>query len=140
VLFAATSGTQHQLWASDGTPAGTFLVATLAAIHSPAVWSNGLLFFQGNDSSGAGDELWKSDLTAAGTAMVKDVVPGGRSSNVGSILDLNGVALFMAEYRGPFGEVFCCDLWRSDGTEAGTYRLAGSSGLSSHAVIGNQVF
>jgi ELWxxDGT repeat protein len=97
VLFAATSNTQRELWKSDGTPAGTSLITSVALIHGPAVWANGLLFFQGNDLSGHGDELWTSDLTAAGTLMVKDILPGSSSSNVQWIVDLNGVALFSAQ-------------------------------------------
>src|SRR5262245_57845283 len=74
LLFAANDGSHGtQLWATDGTAAGT---AMLTNINSQG---NGLLptdltavgntlYFVAN--AGQGDQLWKSDGTAAGTGMV----------------------------------------------------------------------
>ncbi|MBX3405427.1 MAG: hypothetical protein KF869_01580 [Phycisphaeraceae bacterium] len=76
------------------------------------------LFFYGNAGNGAGSELCMSDGTAAGTVMVKDLRPGANSSVVRDIVDLAGVAVFVAQTDGEGYE-----LWRSDGTEAGTYMI-----------------
>jgi len=75
-----------------------------------------------------GSELWKSDGTAAGTSMVKDIRPGASSSDPGkavisSVLSYTnfsatviGGILYFAANDGANG----VELWRSDGTEAGT--------------------
>ncbi|MFQ5515000.1 MAG: ELWxxDGT repeat protein [Myxococcota bacterium] len=70
-------------------------------------------------------ELWKTDGTASGTELVKDVWPGTRSSLVvpgvpgrGSLTNLNGTLIFVATTP-PTGT----ELWKTDGTEAGTVLL-----------------
>lgn len=124
------------LYKSDGTPAGTTRVGPAAA-HLAA--SSGKLFFAGATAgvSGGptgGTELWASDGTAGGTALVKDIYPGGiyisrwvrgsrtpvrmwraHSSSPAELTDLNGAVVFAAT-NGTSGR----ELWRSDGTAAGT--------------------
>ena len=72
-----------------------------------------------------GTELWKTDGTAQGTALVKDIAPGPDPPgplffDIGprSLVDVNGTLFFAAsdQTRG-------FELWRSDGTEAGTLRV-----------------
>ena len=71
-----------------------------------------------------GYELWKSDGTEGGTVLVKDVQPGPGSSLPGFfaddalLVDVNGTLYFAAD-DGVTGS----ELWRSDGTEAGTLRV-----------------
>src|SRR5262249_54185657 len=69
-------------------------------------------------------ELWKSDGTAAGTVMVKDIIPGGAGSNPGGaygyiFTNVNGTLYFSAD-DGAHGQ----ELWKSDGTAAGTVLVA----------------
>ncbi|HSK75389.1 MAG TPA: ELWxxDGT repeat protein, partial [Thermoanaerobaculia bacterium] len=112
-----------EIWKSDGTQAGTSLLIDLCpgscsstprSLHV----SNGALFFIADDGA-RGLELWKSDGTAAGTVLVKDVYPGsGNPSTQGSpggLLDVDGVVYFAAN-DGVHGQ----ELWKSDGTAAGT--------------------
>ena len=47
--------------------------------------------------------------------MVKDILPGGLDSYPRVLADVDGT-LFFAAYDGPVGT----ELWKSDGTEAGT--------------------
>ena len=66
-----------------------------------------------------GLELWKSDGTAAGTVLVKDIVAGsqgvGFSTSERPAVSVAGLFFFVAD-DGTSGQ----ELWRSDGTEAGT--------------------
>src|SRR5579864_1578089 len=65
------------LWTSDGTTAGTHLVARVALRDLTATPAG--LFFAGDDGV-HGYELWRSDGTGAGTAMLEDLNPGAPSS------------------------------------------------------------
>jgi ELWxxDGT repeat protein len=81
---------------------------------------NGTLFFTATDGV-TGFELWKSDGTEAGTVRVKDIWPGSDGSFplfVGALVDLNGTLFFAAD-----DGVTGVELWKSDGTEAGTARV-----------------
>jgi ELWxxDGT repeat protein len=73
----------------------------------------GQLFFHADDGV-HGDELWTSDGTDAGTTLVKDVNPGGGSSNISEPTNVNGTLFFNAYDGNAYG------LWKSDGTAAGT--------------------
>lgn len=68
-----------------------------------------------------GQELWRSDGTEAGTTMVKNIAPDVVSSNPEQ-LTVIGSTLYFTTYRNLFGNDGR-DLWRSDGTDAGTVRL-----------------
>jgi len=117
------------LWKSDGTAAGTTTVR-LVEVSSPLTDVNGTLFFAGTDANGT--QLWKSNGTTAGTTMVKDIFPGGstqyyygyngrysryvpNSSDPSGLTNVNGV-LYVTADDGTDGT----QLWKSDGTAAGT--------------------
>src|SRR5262249_59482779 len=81
--------------------------------------AGGSLYFRANEGV-HGAELWTSDGTADGTALVKDINPGAADGRPGVIapqrlVDVGGIAYFSATTTGAGSE-----LWRSDGTEAGT--------------------
>jgi ELWxxDGT repeat protein len=124
VLFF--TGRDHrgvELWKSDGTAAGTVRVKDI----NPGEYSSRpthltaagpLLFFTAYDDGG-GYELWKSDGTAAGTRRVKDIYPGAASAfyqdDGTELAYANGLVFFMAS-----DGVTGYELWKSDGTAAGT--------------------
>ena len=124
-------GINDELWVSDGTTSGTFLVkeinpGTEGSYPCNLINLNGVLYFSAFEP-GTGYELWKSDGTSAGTEMVKDIEPGVQSGlQSGEKAGLLGVShfdvtkangfLYFPATTGATGR----ELWKSDGTEAGT--------------------
>lgn len=117
-----------ELWRSDGTPSGTYMVADIipgwggvfSASYTPIpqlLTVGNRLFFRGHNETN-GIELWTSDGTAAGTMQVKDVAPGTESGilTVGHVLASMGNTVYFIANDGVHGT----ELWRSDGTDAGT--------------------
>lgn len=88
LLFAANDAISgEELWRSDGTAVGTFLLSDIN-ISSPGSSSYpdqltlagpSLVFFVANDGS-HGRELWRTDGTAAGTRRLTDINVGGDSN------------------------------------------------------------
>lgn len=128
LFFTADDGIHgRELWISNGTGGpGTFLVKD---IRPGAEGSNprdltqvgNRVFFSANDGV-SGQELWVSDGTPAGTHLVKDIFPGADSAieplpfrRERRFQEFGGVVFFGANDGVHGGE-----LWRSDGTAAGT--------------------
>jgi ELWxxDGT repeat protein len=116
------------LWKSDGTAAGTVLVKDVHPGTSPASYLapysltdlNGTLFFVSDDGV-HGHELWKSDGTAVGTVMVKDIgpaIPEQPGTWMGGPAGLTAVGDTV--YFTHVNSTFDRQLWKSDGTAAGT--------------------
>lgn len=115
-----------ELWKSNGTAAGTLLVKDIYpgsnGNGSPYNNSypgnltnvNGTLYFSATDAA-HGYEIWKSDGTAAGTVLLKDIYPGGNSSNADNLTIVNGTLYFTAA-----DATHGTELYKSDGTSAGT--------------------
>ena len=151
-LFFSAGGA---LWKNDGTEAGTVLVnyvfpgSGYYSYPSDLTNVNGTLFFTSDgftsDFETTGRELWKSDGTEAGTVRVKEIHlgSGGSFSNYlpRHLMNVNGTLFFTAD-DGISGE----ELWKSDGTEAGTVRVkdirpgGGNSYLSDLTDVGGTLF
>jgi ELWxxDGT repeat protein len=121
-----TLGTDNDLWVSDGTPGGTHAVAN--ATHLPngpgqasltVIDSSALLFIARHATAGL--EIHRLDLSNDAVTVI-DLNPTGDGVIAQTrIVGLNGVALFAGTNQNPFSEGL--ELWRTDGTLAGTSRV-----------------
>ena len=113
------------LWRSDGTEAGTQPVAAVEPGDDLVVLGNKLLF--GGDSPSDVDyELMRSDGTEAGTRLVKRIAPQGSyfGSSPHELTRVGNRVYFAAcTEANPFGNDAECELYRTDGTKAGTRRM-----------------
>ena len=128
----ARRDTGDELWRSDGTAAGTELIMDI----NPGMTGSGIaaltrvgdvvLFFA--DDGTHGYELWRTDGTSAGTTLVRDVCPGACDGTGGRYYDPQRSRLLaavgeVAYFPGNDG-VHGTELWRSDGSAAGTAMVA----------------
>jgi len=111
-----TSLSGTELWSSDGTPAGTAMVAEInpgnnsGLSYTDFIMNNGLLCFFANDGTDMG--LWQSDGTMGGTQLVAHVLP------YPYLISNNNKIYFNASDLTHGNE-----LWISDGTGGGTFML-----------------
>jgi ELWxxDGT repeat protein len=143
LFFTTATGagtTGMQLWASDGTAAGTIKVKDVNPAvqdYSPTIIPGqfaamgGSLYFT-NGGPVAGLELWKSNGTVAGTVLVKDINPGAGSSFPGHMAVINN-SLYFSATDGTGGS----QLWKSNGTAAGTVKVQTISPVSSNPSLGD---
>src|SRR5258706_6781421 len=117
-----------QVWRTDGTAAGTlplttFTSATIVTRNYTDV--NGTIFFVVTGNVGSA-ELWRSGGTAVSTG---PVVKPRRFASILSLTNVNGTLFFAAA---PASDPTDVELWKTDGTDAGTVRVkdlpAGSVG------------
>ncbi len=126
LLFRGTTpATGSEVFITDGTGAGTTLlkdINTGAASSDPADFTqlNGIVYFSAV-SAAEGRELWKSNGTAAGTTLVKDIVAGSGSSNIEDGYNLFSTGTYLLFAANTVAEGL--ELWKSDGTTAGTVLL-----------------
>jgi ELWxxDGT repeat protein len=122
VLFRGQDpATGVELWRTDGTAPGTFLVrdtrpgaASGLGTGNELDWQlrarPGQLLFVVDD--GLGDEVWRTDGTTAGTALVTDIAPGPASALISlGPTTADGRVLFAAT-----SPTTGRDLWSTDGT------------------------
>ncbi|HKI06625.1 MAG TPA: hypothetical protein VKK31_31905 [Thermoanaerobaculia bacterium] len=111
VFFAASDGARgEELWATDGTSGGTFLVRDIAAgllgsyPRGLVAW-RGRLYFRARDKM-HGLEPWASDGSARGTRLVQDIAAGASWSAPGE-LTATGQGLYFSANDGEHGR----ELW-----------------------------
>lgn len=123
-FFAETAAAGIELWRSDGTPVGTWMVKDInpapgagafPPVRSPelVVLGSQLVFWASDGTNGA--ELWHSDGTAVGTAMLTDANPG-LGDSLPQDLTVAGSRVFYFATTPVVGK----ELWITDGTAAGT--------------------
>jgi ELWxxDGT repeat protein len=139
----------QELYKSDGTTTGTNIVRDIRIGVQGSNPRNltaigNTLYFSADDGL-TGKELYKSDGTEAGTVRIKDIYVGksGDSpfSSDPSFLTAVGNTLYFVADNGINGR----ELWKSDGTEAGTVLVkdinAGTSSSPSNlTAVGNTLY
>lgn len=149
----------EELWCTDGTTEGTFLVAdanpgTSGSEPRPWLATGSVVYFSAWDPD-HGRELWRMDSLGRGARMVADLRPG-RESGISDLIveeravleiprrrpvEWNGLVYF-AGTNGDSG----LELWSTDGTAAGTRLVAdihpgsGSSGPNTFTPLGDRLF
>ncbi|MEO8275248.1 MAG: ELWxxDGT repeat protein [Thermoanaerobaculia bacterium] len=115
----------RELWRSDGTALGTFLIRDLCPgscgtqypfWDSMAALGDEVVFAA--DDGIHGVELWRTDGTAAGTHIIADLRPGYASSSIERLTSASDQVFFTAQ-RDPEH----ASLWRTDGTAKGSYAI-----------------
>lgn len=150
LLFAVNSpGVEDELWATDGTYAGTTLLHTFTPGNSEGIDAftfhvyDNALYFMGSDGP-AGREVWRSDGTVGGTFLLKDIHTEAQNSSDlwdPNFITFNDTLFFTANSVG-----YDYELWKSDGTTAGTQRVkditpgVGGSGIRDLTIVGTKLF
>lgn len=129
IYFSATDGINgFELWTSNGTEVGTHLVKNIDQSSSNSLNDHykfivfGDYFYFFAKQSGQ-VQLWKSDGTETGTVLFKNV---NQTPNFGVGKSIDGAAkssffAFTAYNRNPATNKYTEVLWRSDGTQEGTF-------------------
>ncbi|MES2566676.1 MAG: T9SS type A sorting domain-containing protein [Bacteroidota bacterium] len=127
VYFAgSTTGSDEELYSSDGTAVGTTLVYQYPGVPGCdpdhfKVW-NGDLYFGGNSSTGNSHHLFKTDGTT--TSQITSTV------NMSYPIVFNNQLFFISGF----------DLWKSDGTVSGTTFITANISNSGYAGANNDYF
>jgi ELWxxDGT repeat protein len=138
-FIAHDSDRGSELWRSDGTVAGTRLVADIrpGAEGSNVEWlteHKGRIWFAADDGQHGG-ALWHTDGTPAGTVLAIDPVPSSDShpgpEHIRSVGDR--LAFFAPTDQGT-------RLWAGDGTVQGTAPIRGFRALRDSTVRGNRLW
>jgi ELWxxDGT repeat protein len=149
LFFAADDGTHgSELWCTDGTETGTYLVADIysggASCPHYMAQLSGNVYFMAFTASGS--RLWRSDGTLSGTCQVADMGGDSLTQSGGKLFFENGelycydgATAYLVKDINPSGDSYPSyftdvngtlffhadgpegqELWKSDGTSSGT--------------------
>ena len=136
LYFVANNGIDgRELWKSDGTTNGTFLLKNInSTLNRDALLSNSNFIVLNNyfyffANNGTNTQLWRSNGTSDGTTLFKRIntyptnLPSytifnliGASANEYFVFEVGTTVATTNQYN--------FSLWRSNGTDAGTYQIS----------------
>jgi ELWxxDGT repeat protein len=125
LFFSASNGTRGAIWTSDGTAEGTselFDATGGLSYLSPIYLTDvdGTLYFTALERQNSTNRtLFKSNGFVEGTVRVKEI-PGSGMSLPRDLINVAGTLYFTSRNHTGSGH----SLWKSDGTELGTVRIA----------------
>ena len=108
----------YEMWRTDGSQPGTFMLAKHIFPSSGMALASGKLYFVAGDAQ-YGYEVWKSDGSKEGTMMIKDIFNGSNGSYPYSFFPYNNEVYFGAWD----GMENYYSFWKSDGSTTGTLKL-----------------
>ncbi|MDO1500320.1 T9SS type A sorting domain-containing protein [Winogradskyella maritima] len=128
-VFVANDGNGFNIWTTDGTTSGTSLLTpTSPSTNTPFEYGDfyqvgsRIIFYK--ETSANGRELWSLDLndTTPEQTLVKDIYPGSDDSfeRENDFVLFNGTLHFGAFDN---SSSLAFDMWRTDGTDAGTTKV-----------------
>ena len=128
------------LWRTDGTANGTWKIEgdwtqqdSASTAFGDAAFVGDTLFFPAPEGTTAA--LWKSTGLLHEAVLVKDIFPGPGGSRIHNLTNVGGVLYFTG------GGFSARDLWKSDGTEAGTVLVKANLGNASNLIdVGGRLF
>lgn len=127
LYFAGNDGVNGvELWSTDGTEAGTFMVKDIVAgsghSHpSNLISFNGALFFSASTVNNGNPNLYKTDGTEGGTVLVRDLVADGIILNIGNSATINDFTIAAGKlFFRSNSSLNGFELFVSDGTTGGT--------------------
>lgn len=138
--FSANDGIHgSELWRSDGTEAGTYLVKDLLAGSASSfphelVAAGNKVYFVTQDNTLTNNGLWVSDGTANGTVRLATFQRQGPGVNTAYNLTAVGNEVFYFTY-GLAGDPV---LWKTDGTAGGTITVKDFADITSGGPLGHE--
>lgn len=135
VLFvSATNGTTTDLWATAGN-AGPPLSLVQGLTNVSTLVAHGAAYFAGSSGAGtaAAANLYVSQGTASTTLQILNLP--GVSITPNSLADFHGITMFQTTDQSGTG-----NLWRTDGTSAGTQSLGNIATGTGGLAVGNNYF
>lgn len=151
IYFGSNNNSGTEIFESDGTKEGTKIVKDL----NPSAWSgivysgdnpkffkhNNKLYFRCTNGS-SGYEPCITDGTEEGTKILKDISPFNQSVNADPyFMKLNDEIVLFGADDGSNNTASASNLWRTDGTEEGTYQLSLINVVSPNfAKINNKIY
>jgi ELWxxDGT repeat protein len=113
--FLAVSGGSYRLYRTDGTPGGTVVLLSNFHYIRNLTHAGGRLFFLGRPTSSSEEGFYKvENATSAPQLLIAEMPNTYQLTAVGNLLYFSQ-AHYVPSYD---------DLWRSDGTVAGTFKIA----------------
>ena len=117
------------LWTSDGSTGGTVELkgfppdsaARQSSVQGLTPVGNQLFFSARDDAQGR--ELWVTDGSVSGTRQVKDITPGTGDSNLSNLIRVGSRLFFLRTVTSAEDGASRSEVWTSDGSEAGTFRV-----------------